>query len=158
MAEFRRSKGLVMTDRNPSAHRRVPVEEPFARQAAAAGISVLAAIMLFIVAVASILEGISAIAEDEFYVAGISYVYEFDATTWGWVHVALGAIAVVCSIGLMSGAAWARYAAVGIAALVIIANFLSLPYYPAWSIVIIAISVVVIWAVTAWQPVGRDRT
>ncbi|MEU4319413.1 acetyltransferase [Nocardia fluminea] len=141
-----------MTERNPSAHRRVPEEEPFERQAAAAGISVLAAIMLFITAAASILEGISAIAEDEFYVAGISYVYEFDATTWGWVHVVLGVIALVCSIGLMSGTAWARYAAVGIAALVIIANFLSVPYYPAWSILIIAMSVVVIWAVTAWHP------
>ncbi|MFD4357333.1 acetyltransferase [Nocardia sp. NPDC058519] len=147
-----------MTERNPSANRPVPEDEPFERQAVAAGISVLAAIMLFITAAASILEGIAAIAEDEFYVAGFSYVYEFDATTWGWIHVVLGVIAIVCSIGLMSGTAWARYAAVGIAALVIIANFLSLPYYPAWSIVIIAMSVVVIWAVTAWKPARRhDR-
>ncbi|TCJ94988.1 DUF7144 family membrane protein [Nocardia alba] len=144
-----------MTERNPSAYQPVPDDETFARQAAAGGISMLAAIMLFITAAASILEGIAAIAEDEFYVAGISYIYEFDATTWGWVHVVLGVIAIICSIGLMSGAAWARYTAVGIAALVIIANFLSLPYYPAWSILIIVMSVVVIWAVTAWQPTHR---
>ncbi|MFE9787819.1 acetyltransferase [Nocardia salmonicida] len=146
-----------MTERNPSVNRPIPEEEPFERQAAAAGISILAAIMLFITAAASILEGIAAIAEDEFYVAGISYVYEFDATTWGWVHVVLGVIAIICSIGLMTGAAWARYTAVAIAALVMIANFLSLPYYPAWSILIIAMSVVVIWAVTAWQPVPHHR-
>ncbi|MDO3648369.1 DUF7144 family membrane protein [Nocardia mangyaensis] len=139
-----------MTDHKAAAN--TPAPEPLQRQPIAAGISIVAAIMLLIAATASILQGIAAIADDEFYVVGIDYIYQFDASTWGWVHLVLGVIALICAFGLMFGTAWGRYAAMGIAALVMIANFLSLPYYPAWSLVIIALSVVVIWAAAAWHP------
>ncbi|GAD86383.1 acetyltransferase [Nocardia asteroides NBRC 15531] len=129
-----------------------PEEEPFQRQAVAEGISVTAACMLLILATVSVLQGIAALRDDEIYVAGVEYIYQFDTTTWGWIHVVLGGIALICGVGLVLGSTWGRYAAVGIAALVIVANFLSLPYYPAWSIIIIGLSVVIIWAVTAWHP------
>ncbi|MBH0779907.1 acetyltransferase [Nocardia sp. NEAU-351] len=129
-----------------------PPTEPFQTQGVATGISVTAAILLLVLAAVSILEGVSAIGKDEIYVTGVSYIYEFDTTTWGWIHLVLGVIGVICALGLMFGTTWGRYAAVGIAALVIVANFLSLPYYPAWSLLIIALSVVVIWAVTTWHP------
>ncbi|MFD6399055.1 acetyltransferase [Nocardia sp. NPDC060249] len=137
---------------NPSPVPNVPEAEPFQREAVAEGISIAAAFMLIILAAVSILQGISAIADDKVYVAGIEYVYEFDTTTWGWIHVVLGALALICGVGLAIGSAWGRYGAMGIAALVIVANFMSLPYYPAWSIVIIALSVVIIWAVSTWRP------
>ncbi|MFJ2839502.1 MULTISPECIES: acetyltransferase [Nocardia] len=108
--------------------------------------------MLLILAAVSILQGISALLEDEIYVAGIDYVYEFDTTTWGWVHVVLGALALIVGVGLVLGATWGRYSALGVAGLVIVANFLSLPYYPAWSFIIIALSVVIIWAIATWKP------
>ncbi|WP_280423238.1 DUF7144 family membrane protein [Nocardia carnea] len=139
-----------MTDR--SDVRSSPPAEPFQRQSVATGVSIIAAVLLLVLAAVSILEGIVAIAGDELYVAGVDYIYAFDTTTWGWIHVILGIVGVVCALGLMFGTAWGRYAAIGIAALVIIANFLSLPYYPAWSILIIALSVVVIWAAATWQP------
>ncbi|WP_063004404.1 DUF7144 family membrane protein [Nocardia salmonicida] len=141
-----------MTSNTSAVHNVTPEAEPFQRQAIAEGISISAAFMLVIVAAVSILQGISAIADDQLYVAGIEYVYEFDTTTWGWVHVVLGALALICGIGLALGSTWGRYGALGIAALVIVANFMSLPYYPAWSIVIIALSVVIIWAVSTWRP------
>ncbi|NEW38120.1 hypothetical protein GV794_17900 [Nocardia cyriacigeorgica] len=122
------------------------------RQGIAAGTSIGAAILLLTVGVLSILQGISAVAEDQLFVVGIEYVYEFDTTTWGWIHIALGIILVICALGLMTGTTWGRVAAVAIAALSIIANFLWLPYYPAWSILIIVLNVVVIWAVTTWNP------
>ncbi|WP_405182386.1 acetyltransferase [Nocardia sp. NBC_01377] len=141
-----------MTDHTSGVDDAVPEAEPFQQQSVAAGISITAAFMLLILGAVSILEGISALVDDEFYVAGIDYVYRFDTTTWGWIHLVLGVVALICALGLMFGRTWGRYASLGIAALVILANFLSLPYYPAWSMVIIALSVVVIWAVTTWQP------
>lgn len=141
-----------MTSNMPAEHRAPPVEEPLQRQAIAEGISVTAACMLLILAAVSVLQGISALRSDEIYVAGVEYVYKFDTTTWGWVHVVLGVLALVVGVGLIMGTTWGRYSALGVAALVIVANFLSLPYYPGWSLVIIALSVVVIWALMAWQP------
>ncbi|WP_280241315.1 DUF7144 family membrane protein [Nocardia abscessus] len=121
-------------------------------QAVAAGTSIGAAILLMAVGILSILEGISAIAKDEVLVATPGYTYQFNTTSWGWIHLILGILLVIAAAGLMSGAMWARVIAVFLAALSILANFLWLPYYPWWSIVVIALNVVVIWAVTTWHP------
>ena len=129
-----------------------PPPEPFQRQSAAAGIAIVAAVMLLLASAAAILQGTVALGDDELYVTGIDYVYAFDTTTWGWIHVILGALGVVCALGLMFGTTWGRYAAIGVAALVIVANFLALPHYPAWSMLVIVLSVAVIWAATTWWP------
>ncbi|MEV8585964.1 hypothetical protein [Streptomyces sp. NPDC051180] len=116
------------------------------RQAWAGGLTVFAAVMLGITGLVGIFRGIMAIAEDEVFVSTPNYVFKFDLTSWGWIHLALGLVAVIVSFGLYRTATWARVAGVVIAAVVIIANFLSMPYYPAWSIVMIAMSGFVIWA------------
>ncbi|GHD54346.1 DUF7144 family membrane protein [Streptomyces galbus] len=112
----------------------------------AAGLMAFAAVMLSIVGILDIFRGIAAIAEDDIFVSTRNYVFQFDLTGWGWIHLILGVVAVLVSIGLFQAATWARVAGVAIAGLVIIANFLSLPYYPVWSVIAIAISGFVIWA------------
>ncbi|MGW0174404.1 DUF7144 family membrane protein [Rhodococcus sp. NPDC003322] len=123
------------------------------KQEIATGTSIGAAILLVTVGVIQVLQGIAAVAEDEMFVVGIDYVYKFDLTTWGWVHIVLGAIVALVGLALFTGATWARVAAIVVAAISIIANFLWIPYYPWWSILIIAIDIVVIWAVSTWRPV-----
>ena len=54
---------------------------------------------------------------------------------------------------LLCGALWARIIGIVAAALVVIANFLWLPFSPVWSVIIIAAGVVVIWALAMH---GRD--
>ncbi|MFJ9811741.1 hypothetical protein ACIRTB_26300 [Streptomyces sp. NPDC101158] len=117
-----------------------------AKYAWAEGLTAFAAVMLAIGGLLAIFRGIMAIAEDEVFVTTPNYVFKWDLTGWGWIHLALGILAVLISFGLFRTATWARIAGVGVAALVIIANFLSLPYYPVWSVIIIAISGFVIWA------------
>ncbi|MFE9028651.1 hypothetical protein ACFYOA_20715 [Streptomyces iakyrus] len=125
--------------------------ENTAKQEWATGLTAFAAVMLFLVGLLDIFRGIMAIAEDDIFLTTRNYVFEFDLTGWGWVHLALGAVAVIVSIGLLQTATWARVTGVAIAGLVIIANFLSLPYYPVWSVVMITISGFVIWALCAVQ-------
>ncbi|WP_369195059.1 DUF7144 family membrane protein [Streptomyces djakartensis] len=117
-----------------------------AKRGAAAGLTVFAAVMLMIAGILGIMRGIAAIAEDEVFVSTPNYVFAFDLTGWGWIHLILGVVAVLVSVGLFQASAWARVVGVGIAALVIIANFVSLPSYPVWSVVMIAMSAFVIWA------------
>ncbi|MFI2347960.1 hypothetical protein ACH492_13125 [Streptomyces sp. NPDC019443] len=112
----------------------------------AEGLTVFAAVMLVIAGVLGVCRGIMAIAEDDVFVTTRNYVFEFDLTGWGWIHLILGAVAVIVGFGLFGAALWARVAGVAIAGLVIIANFLSLPYYPVWSVVMIAFSGFIIWA------------
>ncbi|WP_037674537.1 hypothetical protein [Streptomyces griseus] len=114
--------------------------------AGATGLTMFAAIMLFVAGVLDLFRGIMAIANDDVFVSTPNYVFKFDLTSWGWIQLVLGVIAMVVSFGLFAVATWARVLGVGIAALLIIANFLSIPYYPVWSITLIALYGFVIWA------------
>jgi len=95
------------------------------------------------------MQGVVGLATNEFYVPTQKWIFQFDATTWGLVHILIGVIAVLTGIGLFAGAVWARTVAVAIAAVSILANFVWLPYYPVWAALIIAFDVFVIWALTA---------
>ncbi|WP_373560088.1 hypothetical protein [Rhodococcus sp. ACPA1] len=127
-------------------------EYPSTKQSFAAGTSMFAAIIMVTVGFIQFCQGIAAVADDDVFVRGIDYVYKFDLTTWGWIHLVLGALVAIVGLALFTGAGWARVSAIIVAALSILANFLWLPYYPAWSLLIIALDVVVIWAVSTWNP------
>ena len=70
-------------------------------------------------------------------------------TTWGWVHLLAGAVAIAAGVGLLSGQMWARVLGVLIAALSAMLNFLFIPAYPVWSLLMVTFDIVVIWAITA---------
>jgi len=123
------------------------------RSGLAVGATAAAAIILIIGGVCHAMQGFVGIATNEFYVTTQKWIFQFDVTTWGWIHVIVGVVAVLAGIGLFTGAVWARAVAVLVAAISILINFAWLPYYPVWSILIIAFDVFVIWAVTAH---GRD--
>ncbi|MFF4486688.1 hypothetical protein ACFY0F_09345 [Streptomyces sp. NPDC001544] len=126
-----------------------------AKQQWAGGLTMFAAVMLMIAGVLDIFRGIMGIARDDVFVATRNYVFQFNLTGWGWFHLILGAIAVIVSLGLFQAALWARIGGVAIASLLIIINFLSLPYYPVWSVVMIAFYGFIIWALCVVQ---RDTT
>ena len=94
------------------------------------------------------LAGLVAIFENEFYVHTRNYLFQFDATTWGWIHLVVGVVVAFAGWGLLSGRTWARVVAITLAVLSAVANFLFIPYYPFWSILMIALACWVIWALT----------
>jgi hypothetical protein len=110
------------------------------------GTSAFAGIMLCTVAVFGILQGIAAIASDKVYVDGIQYTYQFDITTWGWIHLVLGIIALGVGIGILADQSWALVAGIAITVIGALGNFAFMPYYPLWSLAIIALDVFIIWA------------
>ncbi|WP_407669513.1 DUF7144 family membrane protein [Nocardia cyriacigeorgica] len=124
------------------------------RQGVAALTTIAVAVLLLVLGLLSLFEGISAVVDDELFVPGREYVYEFDTTTWGWIHIVLGGMIVLIALALFTGAVWARVIAVMLAGLSIIANFLWIPYYPWWSVLVIALNIVVIWALSTWRAGG----
>src|SRR5512132_2674237 len=93
----------------------------------AVGFILFAAIMMIMVGIWQALEGLIAIFENEFYVATRNYLFEFDATVWGWIHLLIGLLVAFAGWGLLSGRAWARMVAITLAVLSAIANFCSSP-------------------------------
>jgi hypothetical protein len=92
--------------------------------------------------------GLVAIIDDEFYVVGRNYTFDLDVTAWGWVHLILGALLLLVGFSLLARRLWAGMVALFIAVLSAVANFFFIPYYPFWAIVLIALDVWIIWALT----------
>jgi hypothetical protein len=115
----------------------------------ATGWMMFAAVLLVLSGLLNLLQGIAAIAKDDVFVTTGDYVFRFNLTGWGWVHLLLGIVILLAGIALFTGAVWARVVGVALAGLGLVSNFLWLPYHPFWSIVLIAMDVVVIWALCA---------
>jgi hypothetical protein len=115
----------------------------------AVGFILFAALMMIMVGFFQFFTGLVALFENEFYVTTRNYIFQFDATTWGWIHLVWGVIVALAGFGLMAGQTWARVVGIFLALLSAIANFLFIPYYPFWALTIIALDVFVIWALAA---------
>jgi hypothetical protein len=111
------------------------------------GIS-FAASLLTLIGTFQIFAGLAAIFNDEFFVVARNYTFDLDTTAWGWVHLILGILIVGTGFGLFSRRAWAGVTAIFLAMLSALAQFFFIPYYPFWALLVIALDVWVLWALT----------
>ena len=109
---------------------------------------VFAGVILIVIGVFHAIAGLAGIFDDNFYVVTRNYAFDLDTTAWGWIHLILGIVVAFAGYALFAARTWARVVAVTVAALSAIANFFFLPYYPFWAILIIALDMWVIWALT----------
>jgi hypothetical protein len=114
----------------------------------AVGGTVFAATILMLVGIFQGIAGLVAIFDDNFYVVTRNYTFDLDTTAWGWIHLLIGISLVAVSWGLFSRRTWAGVTAIFLASLSAVSNFFFIPYYPAWSILMIALDVWVIWSLT----------
>lgn len=108
-----------------------------------------AASMMIIGGALNAFYGLIAVVNDEWVVFGNRTDLYLDITQWGWVHIVVGSLVLLGGIALFSGNILARAVAVVLAGVSIVVNFLWLPAYPVWSLVVITMDVLVIWALTA---------
>jgi hypothetical protein len=117
------------------------------KQAWARGGLIFAATLLILIGVYQFFMGLAAVVRDEFYIVGANYYYTVDTSTWGWIHMGIGVVALLAGFFLFTGATWARWLAIAIVVVSAIANFFYLPYYPLWSMLLIAVDIFAIWAI-----------
>ena len=109
---------------------------------------VFAASLLTLIGCFQVIAGLAAVFDDDFFVITRNYTFDLDTTAWGWIHLLLGILLVATGVGLFSRRPWAGVTALGLAMFSAVANFLFIPYYPFWAILLIALDVWVIWALT----------
>jgi hypothetical protein len=114
----------------------------------AIGAITFAACMLSIIGFFQIIAGITAIADDQFFVVTQNYTFDLDTTVWGWLHLLLGIAMAATGFGLFSRATWAGVTAIMLVSLSMVFNFFFIPYYPFWAILVIALDAWVLWALT----------
>jgi hypothetical protein len=117
------------------------------RSMAQSGFTVLAATLMILSGLFSFMEGLVAIFRTgAFFTTQTGYTFQFSLHSWGWVHLGIGIVLFAAGACVLLGQTWARVLGIVLAVSSGIANFVFLPYYPLWSIVLIAVDVFIIWA------------
>src|SRR6266487_812468 len=116
-----------------------------------AGWVLFAGIMMIVGGLFGFFEGLGALLKSGRFYANVStnYPYGTSVTTWGWIHLIVGAIVLLAGFYVLRGAVWARIVGITLASLSALANFFFIPFYPFWALLIITLDIFVIWALAA---------
>jgi hypothetical protein len=120
-----------------------------------------AGILMLIVGSIDFFQGLIALFEDEYFVVTRSGYLVVDLTAWGWIMLIWGVLLVLAGLGLLGGQGWARWFAIVVGSLNFIAQlgFLGNSQYPLWGLTGMALSVIVLYALTArWGKSTSDLT
>ena len=120
---------------------------------AAVGWTFFAAFMMFLLGIWWAMAGLAGILKDEIFVVTPKYLFKFNVTAWGWIHLLIGILVFLAGLALFQGAVWARTVGVILAGVSGLIAFAWLPAYPIWGIIFVTVSIFVIWALTVH---GRD--
>ncbi|MFD4944283.1 hypothetical protein ACFVYE_19665 [Streptomyces sp. NPDC058239] len=104
-----------------------------------------AGILLLLIGAFNVIEGLAAIFKEAVFVDAGSGILIFDFNSWGWIHLIIGALQILTSLGLITGRSWARMAALVVVMLNVLGQLLFFTVYPLWSALIIAMDVFVLW-------------
>ena len=126
-----------------------PISEP---SGAAIGWIAFAGIIMIVGGSFQIIAGLAALINPDSFTA-VDSIFEQTAESWGWWHLIVGVIVVLAGLGVFTGNVLARIVGVIGATVSAIAAFVWLPIRPIWGILVIAVDLAVIWALTAH---GRD--
>lgn len=128
------------------------------RPQTAAGWIIFAFAIMFIVGAIDIIQGIAAIVKPSVFLVsenGLLLANSFDG--WGWALLVWGIVLVLVSIALLAARGIGRWAALVIVIINLLGQAAWFPAHPLWCLIAMALSVGVIWALTAGWP-GEDYT
>ena len=111
---------------------------------------IFAALMLVLLGIFQLVAGIVAIFnEDYFQDTGVAPLFlAVDQQTWGVLQLILGALAILTGAGLLRGNAVARVVGIGVVLLGALTSLLAIGAYPVWSLLLIAVDVCILYAIT----------
>ncbi|WP_354639977.1 DUF7144 family membrane protein [Kitasatospora camelliae] len=115
------------------------------------GMVLFAGVVMMVNGILEMFQGIMAISEDEVFVTTPKYIFQFDLTSWGWIHLFLGLLVAVTGFFVITGQTWARVVGIFLVSLSLLGSFLAIPYHALWSLVVLALDVFVIWALCVYR-------
>lgn len=119
---------------------------------------VFAGVMMLILGMFHAFQGLIALFQNDYYlVAANGLTVHLDYTAWGWTHLIFGIVVVAAGAALLVGQMWARVVAIVLAVVSAVVNAGFLAAYPVWSAIMIAVDILVIWALTVHGGEMRTR-
>ena len=137
---------------------RTPMADTQSVSPMAHGVAVFAGVIMIVAGAFQGVEGLAGIVNDQYLVVLENYFVAFDLTVWGWLHLLVGLALLAIGIFLIRGATWARVAGMIVAGISALLNFVWLPHSPWWSLLVIGIDILVIWALANYhrEPASQD--
>ena len=120
-----------------------------------ASLVVLAGMLLAVAGVFTLIQAIYALT-GHLFAAADGEPLVLGLTAWGWVHLVIGALQLLVGLAVLQGAKWARVTAAVVVGLSAVSQMMFLPTYPVWSVLLIALDVLVIWALCMHGTEVRD--
>ena len=118
----------------------------------ASGPIMVAGAIMVIAGIWQIFMGTALVVHDKIYVGTPRYLYEFDLTIWGWTQLLTGVLSVAVGYAALRALTWARILGIGLAAFSMVIQFMFIPHYPIWSLLVIALDVVVVYGLATYRP------
>ncbi len=116
-----------------------------------------AGVMMLLVGSFHVIQGLVAIFQDDYYLVTRSgLIVDVDFSAWGWVHLVAGLVVMGAGIAVFMGKVWARVVGVVLAVLSAVVNIGFLAAYPIWCTIMIAVDILIIWALTVHGGELRD--
>jgi hypothetical protein len=117
---------------------------------------IFAGVVMIVLGAFQVITGLVALFQKSYYLVTASHlVVHASYTTWGWAHLIIGAVILLVGFGVLTGQLWARVTGIGLAVISAIVNLAFIAAYPAWGIIIIALDIVVIYALAVH---GREMS
>ena len=118
-----------------------------------------ASMLLLLIGVIYFFQGLVAVFEDEYFVVTQAGFLAVDLTTWGWTMMLWGIVLALAGMGLAAAQGWARWFAIIVVSLNILGQlgFHGNSQYPLWALTVLALSIVVLYALTVrWNESRAD--
>jgi hypothetical protein len=147
--EARSSKMTQFAGQQPQPTTPAPGSPDYAPPTAWVGWTAFAGVLMVMIGTFHVFQGLVALFKDEYYLVGNEgLLVTVDYTGWGWTHIIAGLVVALAGFGVFAGKMWARVVGVVLAVVSALVNVAFLSAYPIWSILMIALDVVVIMALT----------
>ncbi|MGW1343486.1 DUF7144 family membrane protein [Kribbella sp. NPDC002412] len=122
-----------------------------------AGFVAFAGAMLMLIGLLNVFQGFVALVADEELVLTPNNLVVLDVTAWGWTLIIFGILLMAAGGGVLTATTWGRIAAIVLVCLHAVVQIAWIGAYPVWGVMMIALDVIVLYALTArWADV-RDR-
>jgi hypothetical protein len=115
-----------------------------------------AGILMIIMGIFQAIAGLTALLNGNFYVVTEEKLVALNYTQWGWIHLILGGVVMAAGSAVMNGRTWGRVVGVALASLSALANFVFITAYPIWSILIIVVDILIIYALVVHGSEARE--
>ena len=108
---------------------------------------VFAGVVMITLGAFHVIDGLVALFEKGYYQVNSSHlVVHVNYSAWGGAHLALGVLFILVGFGVLVGQTWARVVGIALAVISAVVNLAFLAAYPVWGVILIALDVVVIYA------------